>query len=75
MNTKEIGELRRRLRPGKNNIPRILGCYVNEKKEILSRFEQNPMLLPEASAAGWAKICWISALPPNRWPTVTSIAF
>ena len=50
MNTKEIGELRRRLRPGKNNIPRILGCYVNEKKEILSRFEQNPMLLPEAES-------------------------
>ena len=34
MNTKEIGELRRRLRPGKNNIPRILGCYVNEKKQF-----------------------------------------
>lgn len=50
MNTKEIGELRRRLRPGKNNIPRILGCYVNEKKEIISRFEQNPSLLPEAEA-------------------------
>lgn len=50
MNTKEIGELRRRLRPGKNNIPRILGCYVNEKEEILSRFEQNPMLLPEAES-------------------------
>ncbi len=50
MNSKEIAELRRRLRPGKNNIPRMLGCYVNEKKEILSRFEQNPAMMPEAEA-------------------------
>lgn len=48
MNSKEIAELRRRLRPGKNNIPRILGCYVNEKKEILSRFELNPAMLGES---------------------------
>ena len=48
MNTKEIAELRRRLRPGKNNIPRILGCYVNENREILSRFEVSPSLLGES---------------------------
>lgn len=56
MNSKEIGELRRRLRPGKNNIPRILGCYVNEKKEILSRFEQNPAMMPEAEAEKYLAI-------------------
>lgn len=50
MNSKEIAELRRRLRPGKNNIPRILGCYVNEKKEILSRFELNPAMLGESES-------------------------
>ena len=34
MNEKEIGEIRRRFRPDKNNISRIRGCYVNEKKKL-----------------------------------------
>lgn len=39
MNDKELGELRRRLRPEKNSIPRIWGCYVNDKKEVIALFE------------------------------------
>lgn len=41
MNEKEVGELRRRCRPEKNGITRVRGCYVNEKKEIVSRFTQS----------------------------------
>ena len=37
---KEIGEIRRRLRPEKNNISHICGCYVNEKREVISLFDQ-----------------------------------
>ena len=39
MNDKEVSELRRRLRPDKNNISHIYGCYVNERREILSSFD------------------------------------
>lgn len=41
MNDKEIAEIRRRLRPEKNNIGRLRGCYVNDKHIIISEFDQN----------------------------------
>ena len=47
MNEKETAELRRRFKPGKNNIPAIRGCYVNEKREIVSQFSQPLSLMPE----------------------------
>ena len=40
MNDREISEIRRRMRPDKNNIGRIRGCYVNENKSIISEFNQ-----------------------------------
>lgn len=47
MKEKEISEIRRRLRPGKNNIPYIRGCYVNEKREIISLFHQSTAVMPQ----------------------------
>ena len=47
MNEKEIAELRRRLKPEKNNITHVCGCYVNEKQEIVSQFDQPLSLMPE----------------------------
>ena len=41
MNEKEVAELRRRLRPDKSNIAYIRGCYVNERKEIISQFNES----------------------------------
>ncbi len=41
MNEKEIAELRRQFRPEKSGITHVLGCYVNEKREIVSRFDQS----------------------------------
>jgi len=38
---KEIAELRRRLRFDKNNMDTLCGCYVNEKKEIITTFRQS----------------------------------
>lgn len=40
MNEKEIAEIRRRFRADKSNIMLIHGCYVNERREIVSRFQQ-----------------------------------
>lgn len=44
---KEIRELRRRMRPQKNNITRIHGCYVTDKGEIISQFSQSVGMMPE----------------------------
>lgn len=50
MNEKEIAEIRRRFKPDKNNITHVRGCYVNEKREIISQFNQSlTMSRPEES--------------------------
>ena len=50
MNEKELAELRRRYRKDKSNITRVCGCFVNEKKEIISEFDQGLGLMPEEEA-------------------------
>ncbi len=50
MNDKEIAELRRRLRPEKNGITHIRGCYVNESHAVLSLFDQPLALMEEEEA-------------------------
>lgn len=52
MTEKEIGELRRRYRKDRSNISRVSGCFVNEKKEIISRFDQSLGLMSEDDADG-----------------------
>lgn len=50
MNEREIGELRRRFRPDRTGISRVQGCYVNEKREIVSEFTQSLGLMTEDEA-------------------------
>ncbi len=50
MNTKEIGEIRRRQRRDRSNMTTIYGCYVNEQKEIISEFQQSLAMMPENEA-------------------------
>ena len=40
MTEKELRELKRRFRPERSNIPRIVGCFVNSNKQIISRISQ-----------------------------------
>ena len=47
MNQKELGELRRRLRPNKNAIGHVYGCYVSPTKEIIAEVDQSLSLLNE----------------------------
>lgn len=47
MNEKEIGELRRRIKPEKSSITHVRGCYVNENREIISQFDQSLALMTE----------------------------
>lgn len=50
MNTKEIGEIRRRVRRDRSNMTAIYGCYVNAQKEIISSFRQSTAMMPENEA-------------------------
>ena len=47
MTDKEVGELRRRLRPDRTNITAVCGCYVSGSREILSQFRQSVALMRE----------------------------
>ncbi|MFI3324783.1 MAG: DUF4317 domain-containing protein [Clostridia bacterium] len=44
---KEVSEIRRRFRSEQNNITHILGCYVNERKEIISKFTKPMSMMKE----------------------------
>lgn len=50
MNTKEVGEIRRRVRRDRSNMTAIYGCYVNDNKEIISEFHQGTGTMPENEA-------------------------
>ena len=47
MNEKEIGELRRRIRPDRSSITHVRGCYVNESREIISQFDQSLAMMTQ----------------------------
>ena len=38
MTNKEIGELRRRMKPDRTNLTAVYGCYVASSGEVLSTF-------------------------------------
>ena len=50
MNEKEIAEIRRRYRQGKSNITHVVGCYVNEERQIVARFDQSLTLSGQEEA-------------------------
>lgn len=47
MNQKELNEIRRRIAPGKNNMGKVYGCYINYNKEIIARMDASMGLMPE----------------------------
>ncbi len=47
MNEKEVSEIRRRFRQDKSNITHIRGCFVNDKREIVSEFDQSLTLMSQ----------------------------
>lgn len=50
MTKKDLATFRRRFSPEKNDISIIRGCFVNEKREIVSTFSKSPISLPESEA-------------------------
>ena len=76
MNEKEVGELRRRLRPEKNSITHIRGCYVNEMGESVAQFDQSLALMTQEETETLLALlrrtlsertCWTSPSRPGRW--------
>lgn len=56
MTEKEIGELRRRLRPDRTAITAVRGCYVSESREILTTFRQSLGLCGEEDNETYLKL-------------------
>jgi len=56
MNRKEIAEIRRRFNLDKNAISRVRGCYVNEKREIVSTFNRPLLSFPQEEAEKYLAI-------------------
>ncbi len=50
MTERELREIKRRFRPERSNIPRIVGCLVNSAKQIVSKISQ-PMAVSESTTA------------------------
>ncbi len=48
MTERELREIKRRFRPERSNIPRIVGCFVNGNGQIISRISQSLGLSDEA---------------------------
>ena len=56
MNTKEIGEIRRRVRRDRSNMTALYGCFVNDNREIISTFRQSLGTMPENEAEQFFKV-------------------
>ena len=41
MTDRELREIKRRFRPERSNIAKIVGCFVNENKQIIYRINQS----------------------------------
>ncbi len=50
MNEKEIGEIRRRVRRDRSNMPAIFGCFVNDQREIVTEYRQSTGIMSENEA-------------------------
>ena len=68
MNRKEIAEIRRRFQPDKGAISCIRGCYVNEKREIVSMFNRSLMSFPQEEAEKYLR-CFGACCPARREKT------
>ena len=69
MNKQEIAEIRRRFNPDKNCIPCVRGCYVNDKREIVSQFNRSFVSIPQEEAEKYLAIFrrTLSGVPGKTW--------
>ena len=41
MTDRELREIKRRFRPDKSNVSRIVGCFINENKQVSYKINQS----------------------------------
>ena len=56
MTSKEIGELRRRLRPDRTNMTAVRGFYISSGGEVLSSFRQSVALMRQEDKESYLSI-------------------
>lgn len=56
MTSKEIGELRRRLRPDRTNMTAVRGFYISSGGEVLSSFRQSVALMSQEDKESYLAI-------------------
>ena len=56
MTSKEIGELRRRLRPDRTNMTAVRGFYISSGGEVLSSFRQSVALMSQEDKESYLSI-------------------
>ncbi len=68
MNKKDIAEIKRRLKLEKTTITRVCGCYVDEKKDIVTTFNRNFLDLEEEEAHKYLELASkaLSGTPSNN---------
>lgn len=74
MNTKEIGELKRRLAPDKNNISKIYGCYVNTMGEIIAGIDESVSMMTESESEKYMALLH-GAMSGTQGKNLTDILF
>ncbi|MBQ9084067.1 MAG: DUF4317 domain-containing protein [Clostridia bacterium] len=74
MTEKELREIKRRFRPEKSNIPRIVGCFVNASKQIVARISQPIAMQDEDLTEKLLKVMK-KALSGSLGTNLTDIAF
>lgn len=74
MNKKEISEIRRRFNPDKNNITVIRGCYVDEKRQVVSELCEPALSIPMEELDKYMSI-FRRALSGDPGRTLTDVVF
>ncbi len=74
MTEKELREIKRRFRPERSNIPRIVGCFVNENKQIISRISQ-PLGMGDSAVCEMLLGVMKKTLSGSLGTNLTEIAF
>ena len=70
MTNKEIGELRRRMKPDRTNLTAVYGCYVASSGEVLSTFREPFGLMAEEDKEKYlALLKKVLACARRRWTT------
>ena len=74
MTERELREIKRRFRPERSNITKIMGCFVNENKQIIYRINQ-PVEFAESELSERLLTAMKRVLSGSLGTTLTDISF